>query len=158
MDTSTKTKAARRKYQRRSDEQRIADLENRIAELKAKAAEREKKTDPVIREIPKVQRRLRKFAQLAMERSRPDIANTTTAFAAALERYPIWSNTRMEHINYSFRMGLHHRFAYDFETLEGLLQRAGFADVKRRAFDPELDSERRRVGTLYVEAVKPNGH
>jgi hypothetical protein len=86
MDTSTKTKAARRKYQRRTDEQRIADLEKRIADLKARAAEREKKTDPVIREIPKVQRRLRKFAQLAMERKRPDIANTTTAFAAALER------------------------------------------------------------------------
>ena len=31
---------------------------------------------------------------------------STAEFGDALARYPIWCNTRMEHINYSFRMGL----------------------------------------------------
>ena len=33
----------------------------------------------------KIQRRLRKFAQLAMDHQRPDIANSITAFNAGLE-------------------------------------------------------------------------
>jgi len=82
MDTSTK----KRKYTRRSDEERIAELESRIAELREKQALKSKKDDPVLREIPKVQRRLRKFAQLAMDNGRPDIANSITAFTAGLER------------------------------------------------------------------------
>ena len=76
----------KRKYHRRSDEERIADLEKRIAELKAKQALRDKKDNPVLREIPKLQRHLRKFAQLAMDHSRPDISNSTWAFTTALER------------------------------------------------------------------------
>lgn len=78
--------AGRRKYKRRSDEERIQDLEARIAELKTQHAARSKKQDPVLREIPKVQRRLRKFAQLAADNNRPDIANSITAFNAGLER------------------------------------------------------------------------
>lgn len=76
----------RRPYNKRSDEERIRELEQRIEELRMKQALREKREDPIVREIPKVQKRLRKFAQLAMDHQRPDIANTTTAFAAALER------------------------------------------------------------------------
>ena len=76
----------KRKYHRRSDEERIADLERRIAELKAKQALRDKKEDPILREIPKLQRHLRKFAQAAMDHNRPDIANSTWAFGTALER------------------------------------------------------------------------
>lgn len=76
----------KRKYHRRSDEERIADLEKRIAELKAKQALRSKKEDPVLREIPKLQKHLRRFAQLAMDHQRPDISNSTWAFSTALER------------------------------------------------------------------------
>ena len=76
----------KRKYHRRSDEERIADLEKRIAELKAKQALRDKKEDPVLREIPKLQRQLRKFAQLAMDHQRPDISNSIWAFSTALDR------------------------------------------------------------------------
>lgn len=86
METTVNSNTPRRRYNRRSDDQRIQELEHRIEELKAKQAAREKRDDPVVREIPKVQKRLRKFAQLAMDNNRPDIANTTTAFAAALER------------------------------------------------------------------------
>lgn len=77
---------AKRKYRRRTDEERIAELEARIEQLKAKQAARDKKDDPVVRDIPKVQRRLRKFAQLAMSNRRPDLSNSTMAFVASLER------------------------------------------------------------------------
>jgi hypothetical protein len=36
--------------------------------------------------LPRIQRRLRSFAQLAMKQGRSDIANTTMAFMAGLER------------------------------------------------------------------------
>jgi predicted SAM-dependent methyltransferase len=54
-----------------------------------------------------------------------------------------------------------HRFIWDFETFEVLLQRHGFVEVRRASFgtgrDPKLvlDTERRVPGSLYVEAVKP---
>ena len=69
--------------------------------------------------------------------------------------HPKWCVTRMEHINYHLRQDGEHKFAYDFETLKYALESAGFADVKRRDFNPSLDSPERRVGTLYVEAFKP---
>jgi predicted SAM-dependent methyltransferase len=69
--------------------------------------------------------------------------------------HPEWCITRMEHINQHFREYGKHRFAYDFETLERVLNKAGFIEVKRREFDSELDSEDRRLGTLYVEGKKP---
>ncbi len=86
MDTTADSVAGRRKYRRRTDEERIADLQRRISELKAKQSAKEKKDHPVLKEIPKIQRRLRKFAQLAMDHNRPDIANSITAFNAGLER------------------------------------------------------------------------
>jgi molecular chaperone GrpE (heat shock protein) len=76
----------RRNTNRRSADERVAALEQRIAELKARQAAREKRDDPVVREIPKIQRRLRKFAQLAMDNQRPDIANSALAFMASMDR------------------------------------------------------------------------
>ena len=84
MESTAGTK--KRKYTRRTAEERIADLERRIVELKARQAAKEKKESPVLKEIPKIARRLRKFAQLAMDHQRPDIANSTTAFTAMLDR------------------------------------------------------------------------
>jgi hypothetical protein len=48
-----------------------------------------------------------------------------------------------------------HRFAYDEETLSKVLGLAGFNEIKRDDFDPELDSEHRRVGSLFISARKP---
>jgi len=86
MEPPTETRSKSRKYNRRSDEERIAELERRIADVKARQAAREKKDDPVLREIPKLQRQLRKFAQLALNHDRPDISNSIQAFNAGLER------------------------------------------------------------------------
>jgi hypothetical protein len=61
----------------------------------------------------------------------------------------------LEHINYHFRQGNEHRFAYDFVTLQGALVDSGFSKVEQRDFDPSLDSEDRKVGTLYVNGIKP---
>ena len=69
--------------------------------------------------------------------------------------HPQWCTTEMEHINYHFRQDGEHRFAYDFETLLKVLKAAGFSDVSKTGFDPDIDSESRKTGTLYVRAVKP---
>jgi hypothetical protein len=56
----------------------------------------------------------------------------------------------MHQINYLFRQGHEHKYAYDCETLVRILERAGFIKVSRRHFDPALDSESRRIVTLYM--------
>ena len=89
METSTKSRS-KRSYERRSDEQRIADLQQRIQELQVKAqAKVQKEASPdqaVLKSIPKLARHLRKFADLAMSNGRQDIATSTWAFMAGLER------------------------------------------------------------------------
>ena len=69
--------------------------------------------------------------------------------------HPVNCTTRLEHINYHFRQGTEHRFAWDFETAQKALTNAGFVDVRLRDYDPSLDSEHRRLGSLFVSAVKP---
>jgi len=76
----------RRSYNRRSADQRVADLEKKIAELKAKQAAREKKDDPVLREARKLLARLKRFVQFAHDQKRPDIANSAMGFRSVLER------------------------------------------------------------------------
>ena len=76
----------RRAYNRRSDEERIAELEARIQEIKHRQELKKRKDDPVLKDIPKLQRRLRKFAQLAVEHDRLDISNSVTAWVSSLDR------------------------------------------------------------------------
>ncbi len=78
--------ADKRRYQRRSPEERIADLQSRIEGLRAKVEAKQRKDLPVIAEIPKVKRRLLKFSQLALDNGREDISNSTRMFLAGLER------------------------------------------------------------------------
>jgi hypothetical protein len=49
-----------------------------------------------------------------------------------------------------------HRYAYDIETLSYALHQAGFVRLTPRSYDPALDSELRKLGTLYVDAYKPS--
>jgi predicted SAM-dependent methyltransferase len=72
------------------------------------------------------------------------------------EWHPSWCNTRAHNINYHFRQGSEHKYAYDAETLESVLREAGFTDIRRREFDPEMDSEHRKRGTIYMDARKPS--
>jgi predicted SAM-dependent methyltransferase len=78
------------------------------------------------------------------------------SFRICRERWhPAWCDTHMHQVNYHFRQGTEHKYAYDFETLARILETAGFSSIARRAFDPNLDCEARRDGTLYVDAKKP---
>lgn len=69
--------------------------------------------------------------------------------------HPQWCETQLDHINYHFRQGTQHKYAWDYETLARTLRRFGFTDVTRREFDPTLDSKSRKIGTLYMRAMKP---
>ncbi len=70
-------------------------------------------------------------------------------------------NTRMELVNVLFRQGYEHKFLYDFETLQLLLERNGFSGIQKQQFgrsiDPEIciDLAVRASESLYVDAVKP---
>jgi predicted SAM-dependent methyltransferase len=73
--------------------------------------------------------------------------------------HPMWARTRMDQVNFLFRQNyipqIHqHRYAYDLETLELILAEVGFSEIRQREFDPLLDTESRRDGTLYVAARK----
>lgn len=63
--------------------------------------------------------------------------------------------TPLHMVNWAFRQGTEHKYAYDFETLRDALAAAGFVRIERREFDPALDAETRREGTLYVTGRKP---
>jgi predicted SAM-dependent methyltransferase len=69
--------------------------------------------------------------------------------------HPKYCSTRLEHINYHFRQGDEHRYAYDEETLRKVLEDIGFHKVQRIAFDPSIDSQHREIGNLSVSARKP---
>ncbi len=68
--------------------------------------------------------------------------------------HPPWCRTHLDQVNFHFRQVGEHRYAYDAETLLLRLTDAGFVDCRVREFDPALDSEDRRLGTLYVEAAR----
>jgi hypothetical protein len=70
--------------------------------------------------------------------------------------HPSYCTTRLEHINDNFRQHGEHRFAYDEETLRKVLEGAGFHDVEKVTFDPSLDSSHRKIGSLFMNARKPD--
>lgn len=69
--------------------------------------------------------------------------------------HPASCETQLDHINFHFRQGTEHKYAWDEETLRRSLVRAGFTSVVRREFDTALDAEFRKIGTLYMRATKP---
>ncbi len=80
--------------------------------------------------------------------------------ALGFDPLPADMPTPMAMLNHVFHQGGEHHFAYDYETLEWALRKAGFADVRRSAFgesaDPLLAIDRKEHApySLYVEAVK----
>ena len=76
----------KRSYRRRTDDERIAELQAKIDELRVKVDAKKRQDLPVINQIPKIRRHLLKFAQLAIDHGREDISNSTRAFLAGLER------------------------------------------------------------------------
>lgn len=76
-------------------------------------------------------------------------------FETDARTHPAWCDTVLHHVNFTFRQGREHRYAWDGETLMRVLEHAGFRPVTRREFDPELDTASRQIGSLYVDAQKP---
>lgn len=86
--------------------------------------------------------------------------NHADSKSARLAWHTPWVETWMGRVNWLFRQNYayyapEHRFAYDFITLEHLLGGVGFIEIRKREFDPSLDSENRKGSTLYVEGRKP---
>ncbi len=80
------------------------------------------------------------------------------AFRIAREKgwHPQRCNTLMHQVNYHFRQGEEHQYAYDFQTLAQVLAEAGFENICRRQWSAEYDSPQWEVeGTLYADAYKP---
>ena len=61
----------------------------------------------------------------------------------------------MHSVYWFFRQNGEHKYAYDEETLIGLITECGFSNVHVRSWDAALDLEARRDGTLYAEGEKP---
>jgi predicted SAM-dependent methyltransferase len=81
-----------------------------------------------------------------------DLQDPYWAFSKAV--HPEWCETQLDHINYHFRQGTEHKYAWDQETLTRTLLMWGFTQAVRREFDPLLDAEGRKIGTLYMRAIK----
>ncbi len=76
----------KRSYRRRTDEELIEEYKNQITELENRMQAKERKDIPVVKEVPKVKKKLAQFAQLCVDHGRNDLSNTTMAFLATLER------------------------------------------------------------------------
>jgi hypothetical protein len=63
----------------------------------------------------------------------------------------------MHIVNYLFRQGREHKYAYDEETLRRVLETAGFEQVVRRAFDPAMDAATHEIGSLCMVSRRPCG-
>jgi len=75
----------KRKYHRRSDEERIAEYEAKISALQQKMKASERPDAKVLSDLPKLRRQLGKFSQLCMDNGRADLSNSILAFLASFE-------------------------------------------------------------------------
>ncbi|MBI1883171.1 MAG: hypothetical protein HYS08_03065 [Chlamydiae bacterium] len=77
-----------------------------------------------------------------------------------LENLPEGFKTQIDIINHVFRQCEEHLYAYDFETLSGLLQQVGFNKVVKSNFGVSVDQmlcddlPNHKPYSLYVEALK----
>lgn len=92
VPSSTEATQGKRTYRRRTDAERIADLELQIERErerleKQKAAERAKREiNPAVKKIPQLAKHLQKFSQLAVDNDRLDLSNMVTMFLVGLQR------------------------------------------------------------------------
>jgi len=77
---------AKRSYQRRSEDERIKDLEHKVAQLRLRLENKQRKDQPVLKEFKKVQKVLQRFAGIAHQHARADLGNMIDAFSAGLAR------------------------------------------------------------------------
>ena len=63
-------------------------------------------------------------------------------------------HTPIDYLNYIAYMDTTHRHLFDEANLHAIFRAAGFAEVRRRDFDPALDKEVLRYESLYAIATK----
>jgi predicted SAM-dependent methyltransferase len=63
--------------------------------------------------------------------------------------------TAIDAVNYVAYMGGEHKYLFDEENLVHRLARAGFENVRARAFDSDLDMPEREYESIYAEGWKP---
>lgn len=76
----------KRKYTRRTEQERISELEDKIRSIRERMEHKKRKDSEVLKELPKLKRALNKFAQLAVDNDRHDLSNSCVAFLAGLDR------------------------------------------------------------------------
>lgn len=77
---------SKRAYNRRTEDEKIEELQAKIADLRLRMELKNRKDGPVFRDLKKVKKVLTKFGQTAMDCERVDLATMTQAFLAGLER------------------------------------------------------------------------
>lgn len=76
------------------------------------------------------------------------------------EHFKSQYHTMMEAVNFIFRQGGHHKYAWDYETMAFVLDRYGFTEIERQSYQQTkldelaIDQQARASESLYVEAVK----
>jgi small-conductance mechanosensitive channel len=80
------TTMSKRSYTRRTEDERIAELEAQIMRVKERMEAKKQKDSPLLREWTKAQRALRNFIQAAAQSGRNDLSLSAEAFLAGLER------------------------------------------------------------------------
>ncbi len=75
----------KRSYNRRSDDELIANYEAKIRQLEQKMAEAERTDIAVQKQMPKFKQHLARFSQLCMDSGRADLSNSILAFLSTFE-------------------------------------------------------------------------
>lgn len=93
MSIESQDSDSKRSYRRRSDDERIADLQRKLeqAQQRLKAREERKEAakhvpNPATLKIPVIIKKLREFAAFAHIHGRLDYYNSTIAFVAMMDR------------------------------------------------------------------------
>lgn len=81
--TTTSTK---RSYQRRSEDERIADLQAKIAEIEERKKLSELRTSPLMKDFERFKKHAAKFTQACVDLGRNDVANSLLAQMNTIER------------------------------------------------------------------------
>lgn len=67
----------------------------------------------------------------------------------------IFSSYPADILNYVFYMGGEHKMMFDFDSIKFHLESAGFIDVMRRPYDPDLDLPGRQLESLLLICKRP---
>lgn len=76
----------KRPYNRKTEDERIQELQERIEMLKQRMEQKQRKDGPVLKELAKLRKALVRFSNVAMQCERADLSMSTQAFLAGLER------------------------------------------------------------------------